>query len=240
MSDGSRPIFPFYSMNGLAGAGNVLSNVLDLARFAELQFRDGVGHPAGGPQILSGWTLDEMHRAALVYPSFDGGRGLGFAVSRDADTTFVGHGGWIGGNRTHFLTVPAAKVATIVQINADDGDPYLFARQAYDLVGAAIAKATAVAQPRPVPDPAWANLVGDYVDPWGYEYRVLILDGRLAMYDQSYPPDENPERDVTYLKPLGGLTFQLPDGETAAFELDAQGNVERIRRRYDYLTPAPR
>jgi len=240
MLDGSRPVFPYYDMNGLASAGNVISNVEDLARFAELQFRAGGGHPAGGAQILSGWTLDEMHRVDFVYPSFSGGRGLGFGVSRDGDTTFVGHGGWIGGNRTYFLTVPARKIAVIAQINADDGNPYLFARKAWDLLAPAIAAATAVPAPAPVPDPAWQNWVGDYVDPWGYEYQVMILGGRLTVYEKNVPPDDDPEQDLTPLDPLGGTRFRMPDGESLVFELDDAGRVNRIRRRYDFLTPKPR
>ncbi len=237
MPDGSRPIFPYYDLNALAGAGNVISSVDDLARFAELQFRAGAGYPAQGDQILSGYTLAEMHRAQFLYPSFSGGRGLGFAVWKDGDDSFVGHGGWVGGNRTEFLLDLGPKLAVVVEINADDGDPYFFARRAYDLVAPAIAEATAVVQPTPVPDPAWQRYVGMYTDPWGWDYEVMILGGQLVMYDHNYPPEEDPEAALSRLKPTGPASFLLSDGEPLVFETDAQGNVIRIRRRYEYLTP---
>ena len=174
-ADGSRRIFDYYDMEGLAAAGNVVSSVEDLAAFARLQFRDGA---AGGAQILAGTTLREMQRPQFVYPSFEGGRGLGFAVSRSDGVTFVAHGGWIGGNRTHLLLVPSEKIAVIVAANADDADPSSIARKAYDVMAPAIAAATATPEPPRVADPAWQRYTGTYTDPWGWEYEVLVLDGR--------------------------------------------------------------
>jgi CubicO group peptidase (beta-lactamase class C family) len=233
-TDGSRRIFDYYDMNGLTAAGNVVSSVEDLAKFAVLQFRDGA---AGGTQILAGSTLREMQRPQFVYPSFDGGRGLGFAVSRSDGVTFVAHGGWIGGNRTHLLLVPAEKVAVIVAANADDADASFVARQAYDALAPAIAAATATPETPQIADPTWKRYFGTYTDPWGYEYEVLVLDGQLVFYEHSYPPDDDPLDGITRLVPVAENVFRMPDGEPVVFELDASGKVERVRRRFEYLTP---
>jgi CubicO group peptidase (beta-lactamase class C family) len=234
-TDGTRKVFEYYDMEGLAAAGNVISNVLDLAEFAKLQFRDG---QAGGAQILAGATLREMQRPQFVYPGFSGGRGLGFGVSRDDGVTFVTHGGWICGHRSHFLLVPAAKVAVIVIANADDADPYFFSRKVYDVVAPAIDAATAEPATPAVADPAWQRYVGTYTDPWGWEYEVLVLDGRLTFYERNYPPEDDPRDGLNRLAPTDEAhTFRMGDGETVVFELGPDGEVVRIRRRFEFLTP---
>ena len=236
-ADGSRKSFDYYDMNGLASAGNVVSSVEDLARFAALQFRDG---PAGGAQVLSGATLREMRRPQFVYPSFTGGRGLGFAVTRAGDATLVSHGGWIGGNRTHLLLAPADELAVIVACNADDADPYFVSRRVYDILAPALAKATAKPPAAPQPDPAWQRYLGVYTDPWGWEYEVLVLGGELVMYEHDYPPEDDPRDGLTALRPAGEHRFLMPDGEAVVFELGADGRVKRVRRRYEYLEPVKR
>ncbi|HEX2463349.1 MAG TPA: serine hydrolase domain-containing protein [Thermoanaerobaculia bacterium] len=236
-TDGTRRAFDYYDMEGLAAAGNVVSSVEDLAAFARLQFRDGA---AGGAQILAGTTLREMQRPQFVYPSFEGGRGLGFAVSRSDGVTFVAHGGWIGGNRTHLLLVPSEKIGVIVAANADDADPSAIARKAYDVMAPAISAATAAPEPSRAADPAWQRYTGTYTDPWGWEYEVLVHDGQLAFYEHSYPPDDDPLDGITRLVPVSEHVFRMPDGEPVVFEIGAGGRVERVRRRFEYLTPVER
>lgn len=237
--DGSRRIHTYYDTGALRSAANMVSNVEDLARFAALQFRDGV---AGGEQILSGSTLAEMHRAQFVYPSWHGGRGIGFAVSHDEDsgTTFVQHGGWIGGFRTDFLLDPARKLAVIVMTNADDASPGFFAGGIYEVFTSQLDAASAEGAEERQPHPEWASLLGDYADPWGWEYRVMIVGNDLVMRDASYPPDDDPQAGLTRLKPVEGLRFELPDGEPVVFELNDAGEVTRIQRRWDYITPVKR
>jgi CubicO group peptidase (beta-lactamase class C family) len=237
--DGSRGIFGYYNTGGIAPAANIVSNVEDLARFARLQFRTQA--QAGGEQILRGATLREMQRPHWVYDSWTGGRGLGFALSHEEGKTFVSHGGWVGGNRSQLLLEPGEKIGVLVMINADDGSPSFFAEKIYETLAPALAAASVpVAESRPQPDPVWERWVGLYQDPWEWQVRVLLLEGQLALYDYSYPPDEDPAAGLTPLEPLGGNRFRLPDGEVLTFELDGQGQVLRIQRRYEYLYPADR
>jgi hypothetical protein len=233
--NGERSVFDYYDTGAIRPAANMVSTVEDLARFASLQFYDG---PVGGSPVLKGSTLREMQRVHWVYDSFSGGRGLGFAVSRRNGKTFVGHGGWIGGNRTNLRLVPSEKIAVVVALNADDGSPYIFASQAYEVVGPALLKATRepVVTKREV-DPAWQSYVGLYSDPWGWEYEVLILGGELVMYGVNVPPSDNASSGFTRLTPVGGTTYRMPDNELVTFELDEDGQVVRIKRRNDYIFP---
>lgn len=230
-----RRAHDYYSMGGLAAAGNLVSTVEDLARFAMLQFRDG---PAGGAQILRGSTLREMHRVHFLQPSWTNGRALGFAVSQRKEKTIVSHGGWIGGHRTHFLLVPNEKIAVVAITNADDESPSRFGFQAYDLVGPALVEA---ARPEPAAetpaDPTWEMYVGTYSDPWGWEYKVFFQDNHLVVYGLDYPPTDNPTRSITHLDPVAEHTFRMGDGELVVFEMGTDGQVERVKRRSDYLYP---
>lgn len=234
--DGTRAVFDYYDAGAIGPAANLVSTVEDMARFAALQFSGG---PAGGTQVVSGSTLREMHRVHWVYPSFSGGRGLGFSVSRRGGTTFVGHGGWIGGNRSNLMMVPDEKIAVIAMLNADDRSPYAFCIQAYNLIGAAVLEAASASAPsRPETfDPAWERFVGVYADPWGWEYEVLVLDGRLVVYGYEYPPDDNAASGYTPLTWVEGTTFKRPDNERLTFELGDDGSVTRIKRRNDYIFP---
>ena len=218
--DGTRGIMEYYTEGAIAPAASIVSTVEDLGRFASLQFRDG---PAGGSQILKGSTLREMQRVHWVYDSFSGGRGLGFAVTRRDGKTFVGHGGSIGGNVSNLLMVPSEKIAVIVAINADDGSPYTVALQAYYVFAPPILAATRKpAPPKPEADPAWQRYVGLYSDPWGWEYRVMILGGDLVIYGYDYPPWEDASTGYSELTPVEGSTFRRSDNEVVTFELDSE------------------
>ena len=113
---------------GIAYAANMTSTVADLAKFAQLQFRDG---PAGGDQILRGSTLREMQRVHWLDPNWTQGWGLGFKVIRRRGATYVGHSGRVPGHRTQVLLCPAAKTGVIVIGNAGDCDPLHYCERAF-------------------------------------------------------------------------------------------------------------
>lgn len=237
-ADGSRAVMEYYETRGMAPAANIVSTVDDMARFAALH--QSAAPESGNGEVVKASTLYEMQRSHWVYSSWTGGRGLGFGISRRNDKTLVSHGGWIGGNRTHFLLVPDENLAIVVMVNADDASPYLFSYQALDLVGEAIAESTATAPAERRIDPAWQEYLGVYTDPWGWEYQVMILDEGLVLYSHNYPPEEDATEGLTRLEPVGGDSFKMSDGELVVFERGDQGGVERIRRRYDYLYPIAR
>ncbi len=253
--DGRR-IADYYETRGIAPAANIVSNVADMARFAALQFSGTPGtgsarHPAGGQMkrhpaggqteyVLRASTLREMQRPHWIRDGWQSALGLGFRINRRRGKTVVGHGGWVAGHRSHLLMVPAEKIAVVVMTNADDASPSLFSGAAYDLVGAAIAEATAPVPEEKKADPAWQQYLGEYTDPWGWEYKVMILNGELVFYEHNYPPEEDPGDVLTRLEPVAEHTFRMSDGELVVFELGADGRVERIKRRYEYVYPKER
>jgi len=234
MPDGTRNVFDYYDTGAIAPAGSIVSTVEDLSLFASLQFRDG---PAGGDQILKGSTLREMHRVDWVYDSFTGGRGLGYDVSHRGGKTFVGKTGSIGGNVNRLLLMPREKIAVVVSLNADDGNTFRFANQAYEIVAPALVKATRKPDPKTEEDPSWQRYVGLYADPWGWEYEVLILGGELVIYGYSYPPYDDASYGYSKLTPVEHTTFRRPNNDLVTFELDEDGNVIRIKRNNNYLFP---
>lgn len=233
---GTRRQHIYYRTHALAPAANMISNVEDMARFAVLHLPHDA---AKEPEVLSRYTLAEMRRPQFVYDSWGGGRGLGFGISHDEGTTYVVHGGWVGGHRSHLLLVPDEKIGVVAMTNGEDVSPSKFTQKAYEVVGKAIIDVTAEPSPEPQADPEWQRLVGTYSDPWGWESRVLVLDDRLVMYGSSYPPVEDPEDNLTPLEPVEGEadTFRMPDGGHVVFESTEDGRVERLRRNHQYLYP---
>ncbi len=223
----------YYDTGAIAPAAAVVSTVEDLARFAS--FHLGAGHE----EVLAATTRREMQRPRYLDPSWKSGRGLGFLLSRRDDRTLVSHGGWIGGHRADLLLDPARNIAVVAMTNADDAAPGMFTRKALDEVGDALAALGKKPAAKKEPDPAWQNYLGTYTDPWGWEYQVLIVGGDLALYEHSYPPEDDPDDALTRLEPLGKGVFRQSDGETIEFQTGPSGKIEKLRRRSDFLLPKP-
>lgn len=236
LPSGSRTPAPFTDGRGITPAANMTTCVTDLARFAMLQFRGGA---AGGAQILSGSTLREMQRVHWLEPDWEAGWGLGFRITRERGRTYVGHSGRLRGYRTMLHLCPQDRIGVIVLINADDGNPPLFAEKAFQWVAPAIRAVTsppATAQP-----PAgWQRYAGRYRSPWA-DAQVLVVDGGLAMIDPSLA---DPMVNLVRLHPVAEHTFRMETkdgfgatGELVAFELDASGRVTRVRLGENYTYP---
>jgi len=233
--DGSRTAMDYYEVRGMAAMGSVVSTVEDMAKFAALNTRQDNSTADG--QVLSTHTMREMHRPHWVYSSWSGGMGLGFRIAPRDDSNTVSHGGWIGDHRAHLLMVPDKNLAVIALTNAGDASPYTFSFEALDLLDAAIAAGPATPSEEAKPDPAWEKYLGLYSDPWGWEYRVLILGNQLVIYSYDYPPAEGAEDGVTRLEHLEGDKFKMAEGEYVIFEIDDDGKVVRMKRRTDFLFP---
>jgi D-alanyl-D-alanine carboxypeptidase len=236
--DGSRQVSTFMDARGLVSAANISSTVEDMARYASFHMLEGKNTPG---QILKGSTLREMHRVQWINSSWRGGAGLGFSVSKSDARVTYGHGGWVGGNRSQLTISPKEKVAVIVMVNADDGEPAFFAGRALAMLAPVIAKITAVAAPETKPDPAWQKYVGLYTDPSGWETKVMIMDDKLVMYGYSYPPEEDPVGAITELTPESEGVFRVGgddgSGELVIFELGKDGKVARIKAEENFLYP---
>ena len=230
MPGGERETVPFYLVRGVAPAAGFASTVEDLARFASWQFRL---RGKGGDEVLDANTLREMQRVHWVDPDWETTWGLGFAVWRDDDKTFVGHGGSCPGYRTQLLMQPEDEVAIVFMSNANDVDTGRFARRAYEIVAPAIQKAldeSGSGDVKPA-DPELQRYVGTYRSFWG-DAAVVPWGGGLAMVSL---PTENPLEALSKLERVDEHTFRRirdddEPGEIVAFEMGPDGQAVRLTR----------
>lgn len=238
LPDGTRKEMPFTDSKGLTSAANMSSTVVDLAKY--ISFHLSENNLAGEPLLRAG-TLDEMHRVQWLRPDWISGWGLGFSVRKKGDRVVVAHSGWVGGYKSQISFCTDEKFGVVVMINCDDGSPSLFIDRAYDLI-APIVKGIMAKDEEPVEfDPLWKNYLGRYVDPWNWECEVLEIRGQLVIYDEDYPPEENPKNALTPLTPVKDNVFRMTDekgfGELCIFEMDNNGKVNRMKRGENYFYP---
>lgn len=235
--DGSRQAVPRYSVRGIAPAAGFTSTVLDLGRFASWQFRV-LGAAGGSPtEVLASNTLREMQRVQWMDPDWKASRGLGFAIWRSNDKTFVGHGGYCPGYQSELLLQTDEKVATVFMTNTNGVDTRRWAQRTYEVVAPAIKKALddpKGAKPR---DPSLERYAGRYQVFTAGERIVLPWDDGLAVLSL---PTDNPLGDaLVKLKPSGEHRFRrirADDslGEEVVFELGADGLPARMLQHSNY------
>ena len=85
---------PRASLEGLTAAGQLHTNVRDLARW--ITFHLGAG-PASDASVLAPETLAEAQQTLWVQPDFLLGQGLGWRMVRVGDHVFHNHGGSVHG-----------------------------------------------------------------------------------------------------------------------------------------------
>lgn len=221
-----RRIESFFDKKAMAPSGNMASTVEDLAKFISLQFREG---SAGGAQILKGSTLREMHRVHWLRPSWKSGWGLGWSVVNVEGQERITHGGSVPGYKTYVSAVAADKFGVIVLTNAEDGDPYSYAKNAWAIIAPAVKKATAVTEKIPTAESSWTSYVGDYQWSDGSPVKVMVLNGELTLVD---PTEDNPWEGRIRLEPVSEGVFKMKNqaqkGELIRFEMDEHGKVKRI------------
>jgi CubicO group peptidase (beta-lactamase class C family) len=232
MPDGSRQVFPFVDARGMAAATGLTSTVEDMARFVSAQFRTGA---RGGDRILSTASLREMHRVRMLETTWTRGQGIGFAVRRNDDKLYVGHGGGYPGYTTNTTIQLDSKVGVIVLTNTNDSNPSQIANELMKTVGATIAEATKQEPETVAWDPAWERFAGTYLSRGG-ETRVLVMNERLVLMD----PWARSIEDPIELQPIGDGTFHMvaptgggPVGEIVRF-VEENGEVVRMIRGDSY------
>lgn len=215
----------FIDARALTPSAGLASNVEDLAKFVSLQFRDG---SATGSQILKGSTLREMQRVQWLQPNWQSGQGLGFGVRHVGEQVRVGKDGAAPGYKSLMEWVPAEKFGVVVLINGYDSDPTYYVNEALNIMGPAIAKATARPKNKPVADPAWSKYTGTYT--WKHvDSDILIADGELIMIS---PESANPWDSRVRLTPVGPDTFKMHggsmDGELLKFDVNQAGRATKL------------
>jgi hypothetical protein len=226
--EGRRQPAQFFTARGVAPAAGFASTVEDLARFAQWQFRL---LDKGGTEILRATTLREMHRVHWIDPDFTNSYGLGFAVWRSGEKTFVGHGGSCPGFRSHLLLKPDEKLATVFMANAQGVNASQYAQRLYDIVGPALAAAAKEKDKAPpVPDPALTAYVGSYASAFSStETAVFLWEDGIAMLSL---PNPDPVPAIAKIKKVGDHTFRRVRkderlGEPIVFEMGPDGKALR-------------
>lgn len=230
---GSRQPVPFFVTRGVAPAAGFASTAEDLARFAQWQFRL---LEKGGTEILNANTLREMHRVHWVDPDFETTWGLGFAVSRVNNETFVGHGGSCPGFRTQLLLKPDRKVATVFMANALGVNSSQWAQKMYEIVAPSIRAAAKGDEKAKPSDPALSRYVGTYASAFGGEFAVIQWEDGLGLLSL---PTMEPMRNLTKLKKSGEHRFRRVRrdenlGDEIVFEMGPNGKPTRFRMHSNY------
>jgi CubicO group peptidase (beta-lactamase class C family) len=241
LPDGTRRILPFTDSKGLTAAANMSSTVEDLARFVAFHLGDGSDDLN---RILKLSTRREMQRVHWLFPSWKAGRGLGFSVRQFDGKTLVGHAGWVGGYQTQIGFIVEDGIGAIALTNADDGVPNMYLEQALRVVGPAIIKAAAPEPTPSKPDASWNAYPGPYTDPADWDVEVMILDGKLYLYNHDYPPEESARGALAELSPVGPGAFRMTgedaSGDIVVFETGTDGRVTRVKVGENYIYPKGR
>lgn len=236
--DGSRQPVPPYQVRGIAPAAGFTSTVLDLGRFASWQFRLLAG---GSQEVLAANTLREMQRVQWMDPDWKTSRGLGFAIWRSGDKTFVGHAGYCPGYQSELLLQTDEKLATVFMANTNGVDTRRWAQRAYEVVAPAVKKALDDPKGAKPPDPTLERYAGRYEVFTAGERIVLPWDDGLAVLSL---PTDNPTGDAFFkLKPAGEHRFRRVRadgslGEEVVFEIGADGVPARMLQHSNYAVRA--
>jgi len=116
-------IAPQWDLAAFIPCGGMYSTVEDMAHFISLQFREG---PAGGAQILGGTTLREMRSPVFIYPDWQGGRAIGWALRRMYGHTVICHDGAQPGFHAAVIAIPDLKLGVTVMVNANTTSPVIY------------------------------------------------------------------------------------------------------------------
>jgi CubicO group peptidase (beta-lactamase class C family) len=229
LPDGTREISKFTDCKGINPAANMATTVLDLAKFAMLQFRDHEEDP-----VLTGETLREMHRVHWLDPDWKLGWGLGFNIQRINGKTYIGHGGSVPGYRTNLRINLEDKIAVIVFTNSGDGEPVKYVEKAHQWIAP-----TLVEKPEKKEVKDLNKYTGKFRSRWG-DTEVLVYNGELIMIAPQLP---DPLEEYTTLKHVEGDKFQMispgygSHNEYAVFEFDEKGKIKQLKTGENYTEP---
>ena len=220
--DRPRPA-PVASLLGLTAAGQLHSNVADLARW--IAFQTGA-HPAGD-RVLTRATLAESHEVRYVQPDWTMGQTVAWRIVRRGERLIHNHGGSVHGFNSNVAFHLPTRTGAIVLANLW---PSLIASQlAADLleivVDGAHPRAAAAGSPSAAPA-GLRPLLGRYRAEPGIDADIEWRDGALRLLA---PAGSFPLHAPVELVPVAGRerVFRLAHGrgagEIAAFTQDGDG-----------------
>ena len=225
--DGKRSLLRPFDARALTPAAGFTSTAEDLGRFASWQFRL---LRTGTPEVLRASTLREMQRVQFTSADWKTTWGLGFAITRRDNRTYVGHGGDCPGYHSYLSLRPDSETAVVAMLTGAEA-PSAYGEAMFALLD----KRQGFAFKPPAPAPGFAPdaYVGRYDgQPWSAEIVAVPWAGGLALLDL---PNRTPATGVVVLKPKGNGRFRVvrDDGSEAdevRFERDAAGRIVRFVR----------
>jgi CubicO group peptidase (beta-lactamase class C family) len=221
---------PYASLNGIAACGQLHSTVADLAKWLSLQFRTGATQ-RNGEQVLSGRSIEEMHRPQYMEPDWSFGYCLGWRARRVGEHVYHEHGGGIHGfasqvmfSKPHRLGVIAlANVwphAGLYEIPSEILETLINAEEGMSGHGETV---TTSRTPREL-----EQYLGSYEAQPSIPVNIACRDGSLRLeapssdvYSLHAPASLEPTGDTHVFCIRGGRGA----GERVAFEIDADGSV---------------
>ena len=156
-------VAPYAPLRGIASAGQLHSNVEDLAKWMSFQFSSGrKTHPSN---VLSAATLAEMHRPVYMSHDWTSGQAIGWRMNRRGGLVLHEHGGGIQGFSSSMVFSTSAQTGVIVLANMwPAASPYAIAENLAELV---------ISELGPIEDrigPALANVSQDRSAPYVGRY----------------------------------------------------------------------
>jgi CubicO group peptidase (beta-lactamase class C family)/D-alanyl-D-alanine dipeptidase len=192
--DGRRFEAPTFQL-GMAPAGSMYADVLDLARFMSTLFNGGA---SSGGRVLETATLEQMWTPQYAEAGQSTGFGIGFAIGDLDGHRRIGHGGAIYGFATDLAGLPDDRLGAAVVITLDITNSV-----AERISDAALRLMLAAKQRQPLPEiriPSALPIA-----------RANALEGRYA----------NPRRAIDLVVRNGQLQLRMP----ARFSLRALGDT---------------
>lgn len=201
---------PYASLRGISAAGQLHSNVEDLAKWMSFQFSSGRANHSS--KVLSSSTLAEMHRPVYMSSDWSNGQALSWRMNRRDDLVLHNHGGGIQGYASNMVFSVKAQTGVIVLANVWPAPtPYVLAEDIAELVIRELGPVTEQTETnmQPVSEQDAAPFIGRYwAEPGAY---VDVVYGK-AGFGLGAPQ----EGDYTLHGPAG-LAIDPAVAEAGAF-----------------------
>ncbi|MEO6323499.1 MAG: serine hydrolase [Thermoanaerobaculia bacterium] len=214
------PDWPYRSWLDVYGpAGNIRSNVLDMAFWARLHLGRGRFE---GTQIVKADTVDTLHASRVLIAAQDGktlSYASGWLRQEDPQGTIVWHNGETAGMHSIVALYPSSKMALIVLTNTNINHlPERMKEKLFDLLHPAVAQASVSSNARRSPTLAVAELALQDAPPRPSALvrpLIPIPSLPLARYTGTY---ENPaygravvkEKNGALVLVIGPLALEAP------------------------------
>lgn len=216
---------PYSHLNGFSAAGQLQTNVEDLAKWVGF-------HMGGGTEsVLSEQSRAEMRRPVYIVDDWSNGQGLGWRAVRKGDHVFWNHGGAVHGFSTSvFLNVPTRTgVILLVNMWPVGWNADLALKIAEIVASDAVAETqSASADPKQEPERVAGEYDGNYFAEPGLPLTVAGTESGLSFLKPE-PGEPTLHAPVQLDKTGDPDSFKVNNGrgagEIAVFERDEAGKV---------------